>query len=104
MVVKMHFKVYPRQGMTKDEFVNYWLNIHAPIAKQLPGLRKYVIDVALDTDGEEPGFLGKAELWFDSNEQMKKAFDSPIGKKATNDTKNFARKVTSVTFEEHVII
>ncbi len=62
MVLKMYFKVYPKQGMSKDKFVNYWLNIHAPIAKQLPGLRKYVIDIILDTDGKFALFFPSISL------------------------------------------
>jgi len=42
MVVKWKAKLYAKEGMSREEFVNYWLTKHAPLAKQVPGLRKYV--------------------------------------------------------------
>ncbi|GBC74728.1 hypothetical protein HRbin06_00035 [archaeon HR06] len=104
MVVKLLAKAYPKEGMKKEEFKDYWLNKHAPLAKRMPKLRKYVISIVENSEGEEPGYQGIAELWFDSLEDMRIAFNSPEGKKAVEDVKNFCRKVTTVTLEEHVII
>jgi hypothetical protein len=66
MVVKIIMKVYAKEGMSKDEFVNYWLTKHAPLAKQKFGdiLKKYVISIVMSAEGEEPGYQGTAELWF----------------------------------------
>ncbi len=103
-MVKLIAKVYAKEGISKKEFNDYWLNKHAPLVKKMEGLRKYVISVVLTSDGEEPGYQGMAELWFDTFEELKRAFDSPEGKEAVADVKNFARKVTTVTIEEHLIV
>lgn len=104
MVAIMYAKVYAKEGMTREQFAGYWLEKHAPLAKKMPGLRKYVIDIVQATDGEEPGYQGTAELRFNSLGDLQKAFASPEGKKAVDDVKNFARKVTSITIEENVIV
>jgi len=90
--------------MTKGQFADYWLKKHAPLAKKMPGLKRYTINIVKATDGEEPGYQGTAELHFDSFEDYERAFESPEGKKAVDDVKNFARKVTSITIEENKIV
>lgn len=104
MVVKWKAKLYAKEGMSREEFVKYWLTKHAPLAKQIPGLRKYVISIVVAADGEEPGYQGTAELWFDSMADIQKAVSSPVGKEGMADVANFCRKATTVTVEEHTII
>jgi len=104
MVTIMYAKVYAKEGMTKEQFASYWLKKHAPLVKKMPGLKKYVINIVQETDGEEPGYQGTAELRFNSMEDLRKAFASPEGKKGVDDVKNFARKVTNIKVEEIVII
>jgi uncharacterized protein (TIGR02118 family) len=29
-------------GMTHDQFVTHWVEVHAPLARAVPGLRRYV--------------------------------------------------------------
>ena len=54
---KIIMKVYAKEGMSKDEFVNHWLTKHAPLAKQKfsDKLKKYVISIVMSAEGEEPG-------------------------------------------------
>ncbi|MFP8890727.1 EthD family reductase [Natrialbaceae archaeon A-CW2] len=47
-----------------EEFINYWFNEHAPIAQELPGLRKYCVGRPLTP--KESNFDGVAELYFDT--------------------------------------
>ena len=60
-----------RAGMSREEFSNYWKNTHAPILKEIPGLRGYVQNHALkDLEGNEPPYDRFGELYFDSVEAM----------------------------------
>lgn len=34
-----------KDTMNDQEFAKYWLEKHAPLAKKMPGLRKYVVNV-----------------------------------------------------------
>jgi uncharacterized protein (TIGR02118 family) len=107
MVVKMLIKVYPKEGMSKDEVLNYWLTKHAPLVKRLFGdkIRKYVISIVMSTEGEEPGYKGTVELWFDNMTDVQTMMSSPAFKQQVMpDHTNFARKITWVTLEEHTII
>jgi uncharacterized protein (TIGR02118 family) len=34
--------LYRKQDMSPDAFRNYWREVHAPVARRMPGLRRYV--------------------------------------------------------------
>lgn len=93
-----------KENMTRKAFAQHWLNTHAPLVKKIPGVKNYIINIVLSTDGEEPGYQGTAELWFDSIEAMQQAMDTPEGQNAVADTQNFMRTFTSIVIEEHHII
>ena len=106
MVVKIIMKVYAKDGMSKDEFVNYWLTKHAPLAKQKFGdiLKKYVISIVMSAEGEEPGYQGIAELWFDNMAVVQKLMSSRAFRKVMEEAANFTRKGTWLMLEEHTIV
>jgi len=106
MVVKIMVKVYAKEGMSKDEFVNYWLTKDAPLAKQKFGdkLKKYVISIVMSAEGEEPGYQGIAEFWFENMADVQAMMSSPAFEQVMADSANFARKGTWVMLEEHTII
>jgi uncharacterized protein (TIGR02118 family) len=107
MVVKILVKVYAKEGKSRDEVLNYWLTKHAPLFKQLFGdkIRKYVASIVASAEGEEPGYLGTVEQWYDSLADFQAVMSSPAFKQQIMpDHANFARKVTWVVLEEHVII
>ena len=106
MVVKIIMKVYAKEGMSKDEFVNYWLTKHAPLAKRLFGdiLKKYVISIVMSAEGEEPGYQGIAELWFENMAVVQKMMASRAFKQVMAESANFSRKGTWLMLEEHTII
>ena len=31
-----------KAGMTHEQFVKHWLEVHGPLARKVPGLRRYV--------------------------------------------------------------
>jgi len=75
-----------KAGMTSEEFHRYWKEQHWPLAKSVPEffryVRKYVqshtlADPAAGFSGFEAPFDGFAELWFDSLEDVGKAFAEP---------------------------
>ena len=90
--------------MSVDELRRWWLDIHAPIAKKLPGLRKYVVSVTVGAPDEVPKYDGIAELWFDDMAALQNALQSPELAEALKDLE--AHKVTPAMIftEEHVIV
>lgn len=91
-----------RPELSRAEFVERWTGEHVEIAKQLPGLRGYVIHVL---DGESPPYDGIAVTTFDSREDAERAFGIPEladGLRRTRD--DFAASVEVYFAEEHVIV
>jgi uncharacterized protein (TIGR02118 family) len=63
-----------KEGMSHDDFVEYWRETHAPIAESVPGVRKY--SIVLPTDPEHAEFDGLAELYFEGLDELYNVFGS----------------------------
>jgi uncharacterized protein (TIGR02118 family) len=71
-----------------DAFDKYYFATHVPLAKKLPGLKKY--DVSTGAVAGATGVHLVATLYFDSADAIKAAFGSPEGKATAGDLANFA--------------
>lgn len=71
-----------RDDMSREEFVHWWLEEHAPLARTLPGVERIRFNV-LDVDAP---FDGIAELWFSSSEAADAAYATDIGKAVAADS------------------
>ena len=45
---KMIFGAKRKPGMSREDFAAYWLGPHADKAKKVPGIDRYVINIAPD--------------------------------------------------------
>lgn len=99
-MIKLMYILKRKDGMSREEFKDYWLNTHAPMVLKLPNLRRYVINIALGN----AEFDGVAELWFDSKEDMDSALKSEQGKAVISDAGNFVGKAHALTVEEHSLL
>jgi len=73
-----------KAGLTRAEFSTYWRNQHGPLVKSVPEfmrhVRKYVqchIVAGKSPFGGETAYDGVAELWFDTPEELTRAFNEP---------------------------
>ncbi len=75
-------------GVSRDEFHQWWVEKHVPYVMKLPGLRRYVVHLAHKgfhvgstsaTILDAPDYDGVAELWFDDEEALMKAWASREG-------------------------
>ena len=89
-----------KPGLTHEQFVTHWTTVHAEMAKGLPKLRRYVINVVDRSRSPEFGYDGFSELWFDSVADHDAAFACPLGVELLADVKNFAQSVSPVIVEE----
>jgi len=71
-----------RDDMTREEFVHWWLEEHAPLARTLPGVERIRFNVLND----DAPFDGIAELWFASAEVAEAAYATDIGKAVAADS------------------
>ena len=84
-----------KDGMGMEEFKDYWLNVHGPIASKMANLRKYDQHVVVDAEHRHAigrGSVvidGYSELQFDSYGDMVEGVESLHGEGA-NDVPMFA--------------
>ncbi|MEY7851968.1 EthD family reductase [Natrarchaeobius sp. A-rgal3] len=71
-----HVALLVRQdGLSHEEFVDYWQSQHTPIAREIDGVVRY--QQVLPTDPEHAEFDGLAELSFEDLEALHDALGSP---------------------------
>ena len=122
-MIKLTFCLRRKQGLSLEQFQDYWLNTHAPIVrKQMDALhiRGYVQVHQLAASGlndllrasrnAPPAYDGIAELWYDSVEDLESTMQTDEALEAVRilleDEKNFIDLENSPLWlnEEHEII
>jgi uncharacterized protein (TIGR02118 family) len=73
-----------RDDLSLDDFREWVFERHAPMGKQLPGLREYHVSVVEQDDPDLP-FHAVTELFFDDETAFKEAFASEAGQAAGAD-------------------
>ncbi|AFK21472.1 EthD family reductase (plasmid) [Haloferax mediterranei ATCC 33500] len=86
-MIKLVNLVVRADEYSHEEFVERWMGSHADIAKELPGLQKYV--TSLPANPERSEYDGIVELYFEDMGALKAAFDSDIGKEVNADAAEF---------------
>ena len=99
-MVKLVYCICRKPGLTRDEFIRYWAEVHAPIGARIPGLRQLVHSYALAAPGDSrpPDFDGMAELWFDDLRAIIVARQSTEWAASTADEANFVDLSRSAYF------
>ena len=99
-----------KAGLSHEQFVKHWLEIHAPLAHAVPGIRRYVQSHILeeqkrpDIPSTDVDVDGIAELWYDDRETMTRSLASPESKTLQADGALFIGRIKTFTVEEKVII
>jgi uncharacterized protein (TIGR02118 family) len=89
-----------RDDMTSAEFRDWWLDDHAPLAAQLPGVRRIVFNAAVDNDDVD----GVSELWFDSEQAFADAYATELGHRVAADSMAHVSGRTRLFVHEHLIV
>lgn len=79
-------------GVSLEEAEKQYLEVHVPLAKKMPGVRKYTIAKAR---GKQRPYYRIAEMYFDDKDALNAAFSSPIGK-ATIEDPGFRSRITDM--------
>lgn len=99
------YELYRREDVSREEFVDYWLNTHKPIAMQIPRLRRYElwpVSTAEDVLGDQvEGFVF---MQYDSEEDFEHAHASPEFAATAEDAAKFARHYTRYVVQPHKAI
>lgn len=104
-MIKLIALVRKRPDMGRDAFADYWLNVHAPLAAVIPGMRGYRINLAQDAgDMLASPYDGSAEIWFDDRMAMQVGLASAQGMIAGDDTAHFAAGIEFLVTQETVVL
>jgi uncharacterized protein (TIGR02118 family) len=96
-----------RDDMTHEQFRTWWLEEHAPLAAQLPGVRRIVFNaVAADMadDVANNGVDGVSELWFDDEAAFAAAYATDLGKQVAADSMAHVRGRVRLFVTEHGVV
>jgi len=91
-----------RDDMSAEDFAQWWLEDHAPLARTLPNVRRAVFNV-VQSGHDEAGFDGVSELWFDTREDFEAAYASDIGMATAADSLSHVSGRVRVFVTENVI-
>jgi uncharacterized protein (TIGR02118 family) len=74
-----------------EAFNRHYQEVHIPLARTLPGLRRYTLSRnVVPVRGRDPWYL-VAELDRDDTSSLTEAFDSPVGQATAEDMAHLAR-------------
>ena len=88
-MAKVIFVVQRRADLTRKRCLRAWAGEqHVSIVERLPGLQRWTQNHVTSAPGE-PACDGIGELWFETNEALETALNSPEMAAAVEDAKNF---------------
>jgi uncharacterized protein (TIGR02118 family) len=91
-----------RADITHEQFAHWWLVEHAPLAAQLPGVRRLVFNLV--TPGDDGAPDGVSELWFDSSGDFDAAYATDIGKAVAADSLAHLTSRIRMFVTEHEVV
>ena len=92
-----------KDGMTIEEFREYYEDSHAPRVEDVPGIRKYTLAF---NDAEDSPYDSIGELYFDDEAAYERAMSSELMGELIEDLENFTNpnEMLLVAGEEAVLI
>lgn len=105
-MVKFMVVLYRRPDISREHFRSYLREVHGPLAKRLPGVKKYTQNIPSDDPQRKPPeWSGIIELYWENREAMEVAWASAEGRAATEDLGQFAdlTRTTWSTVDEFCI-
>jgi len=102
---RVHIWMRRKEGMSAEEFLDYWLNSHAPIARDgYTGLKGYLVNaVTRAPEGAEVPYDGVAELWWDDRDAFRADMKSDVARASTDDLANFTSAFGLLFVDQHSV-
>ena len=83
-----------------EAFDQHYHDVHTPLVKKLPGLRKLEVSkIARAPIGEQKYYL-VAEMYFDNQDTLDFAMASPEGRASAKDLMSFAADIVTLFYAE----
>ena len=110
MTIKRASLLARKPGMSHEEFVKHWVEIHAPMARACPGIGRYTLTIIKSSSTRkdvapfEIQVDGIAELWFKDQAAFDAYSTSPATKRLRDDGATFIGREIDFVAEEKVVI
>jgi uncharacterized protein (TIGR02118 family) len=104
-MMRVHIWLRKKDGMSAEDFRDYWLTKHAPIAGEgYEHLGGYVVNLVTRVpEGQEAPYDGVAELTWESRDDFKADMASETAKRSTEDLGNFTSTFGLLFVEQTVV-
>lgn len=99
-----------KPGISHEEFVKHWAEVHAPLARACPGISRYTLTIVKSSSTRKDvapldvQVDGIAELWFKNQADFEAYQASPATKRLRDDGATFIGREIDFVAEEKVII
>jgi uncharacterized protein (TIGR02118 family) len=102
-MIKVLSMMKRKEGMSLDEFRNWLTEEHVKLARQIPGLERFVVNIPA-TDSPDNAFDAVNELYFKDEAAMQAAFGSEAGKASGADALEHISARSRLVTVEHKLI
>jgi uncharacterized protein (TIGR02118 family) len=104
-MLKAQIWLKKKDGLSEDAFRDYWLNTHAPIARDhYENLRSYTVHIVTGVAGKgEPLYDGVAEMTWDDRDGFVADMRSEAAGRGNEDLANFTSAYGLVYVETHTV-
>lgn len=94
-----------KDAMSREDFCDYWLEQHAPLALQTPHLLRYRACPAIaGVNDAVPAFDGLVEMWFESVQRFEASFRDSFWDRLRKDYyENFAMGRIQFLVQDHLV-
>lgn len=105
-MIKMIALLKRKEHLTHEQFMAHWTGIHAPLAYDVPGIRRYVQNHVVSRQSREDipdipvDVDGVAELWFDNSAAIARTHDTPQMQRLLADGATFIGEIRTFLVEE----
>jgi uncharacterized protein (TIGR02118 family) len=105
LMTKVHIWLRKKADMSTEEFRDYWLSKHAPIARDgYEHLRGYLVSIVTGApEGQDVPYDGMAVLSWEDREGFKADMKSEVAARSTEDLASFTNGFGLLFIEEHVV-
>jgi uncharacterized protein (TIGR02118 family) len=99
-----------KDGISHEAFIDHWLNLHAPLVRAVPEVRRYVLSlIGAQPDRDDVPTLAIevdciAELWYDDVAAMERAAKSPAMQRVRADGAEYLGRIKTFITEEKIVI
>jgi uncharacterized protein (TIGR02118 family) len=104
-MVRAHIWLRKKEGMSAEEFSEYWLTKHAPIARDgYEHLQGYRVELVTRVpEGQRAPYDGLAILTWEDRDGFKADMASDPAKRSTEDLGTFTDSFGLLFVEEHIV-